>query len=793
MIHNMREDDDEHDESDGEMDDGELEAEPEEAGVHKPKLPGTTFIRKLYSIVDNPSTNDIISWTEDGLSFDVKDPKRLEKEILPHCFRHSRIQSFIRQLNFYSFKKTTERLSRTFSHELFQRARPELLDGLKRKSCGPPRAANSKYFMYFGKQFGALSSTSHPNQQPLRDVPSVAIPIYDPATFAHEKTLQAIYGEITTNWSTLEGRPVSQKLSRGVQEGPTSRLVDPTLYNPFMQRPAQLTPTLFSHTPFIVPGGGYNMTPMFRPFTDPFYIDNGSSFPSSSSPVGSTASCSSSSSSFYTLQNMLSKFPVQRSQTLGTEEVPKLDSLESRTEALESRDEGGSMVSGEGVGDEIQEVEVMAIASEALQSQTSDSRGPTAPSDAAATSVPSSSLRTKHSHSVKVCTKTTRAHPHARSETALEMSFRDDLFSLNIYLDDASYALVVFCLHRNPWVDSSRLQEEIEKLLLDEEELAKELATYAHVLAPRSQPQESCSSSSHTSVMEDSARGSGHLSRQALNTRTWPRRHNSTSQESSFMNSSTAATSFETSSGSNGHTSMSSGSGSSERFHGREGASRDSENSAENSGDGEDDESDGVDSKNVYASSFSNDVRSGETASGSDTSSEQPHKRRSNSNSASATEKERCSPSSHGSDSNDSQPTKKNREAIKGKDHRAHHGEIGRWCKILKVGEMETMRTFLTFAVARVQAVLGMAQDAENSLSQHIPREMPNKRVRTGEPKESSHNSTGSIEAWSNSSSRMPSSGLSDVDTEKAKIIASFHDKLKTCSDTWWGFTKMYI
>ena len=41
----------------------------------------------------------------DGLSFHVKDPARLEKEVLPKYFRHSRFQSLVRQLNFYDFKK----------------------------------------------------------------------------------------------------------------------------------------------------------------------------------------------------------------------------------------------------------------------------------------------------------------------------------------------------------------------------------------------------------------------------------------------------------------------------------------------------------------------------------------------------------------------------------------------------------------------------------------------------------------------------------------------------------------
>lgn len=40
----------------------------------------------------------------DGKSFEVKNPKRLESEILPRYYRHGHFTSFVRQLNFYNFK-----------------------------------------------------------------------------------------------------------------------------------------------------------------------------------------------------------------------------------------------------------------------------------------------------------------------------------------------------------------------------------------------------------------------------------------------------------------------------------------------------------------------------------------------------------------------------------------------------------------------------------------------------------------------------------------------------------------
>jgi HSF-type DNA-binding len=94
--------------------------------------PGLSFTRKLFDMLESPESDGIIVWTpgtyliinnimvslpynfasylssqnewSDGLAFEVKDPKRLELEVLIRYFRHARFQSFVRQLNFYSFK-----------------------------------------------------------------------------------------------------------------------------------------------------------------------------------------------------------------------------------------------------------------------------------------------------------------------------------------------------------------------------------------------------------------------------------------------------------------------------------------------------------------------------------------------------------------------------------------------------------------------------------------------------------------------------------------------------------------
>jgi len=47
----------------------------------------------------------VIGWSQDGESFLIKDVGRLTAEIFPKHFKHSNYLSFVRQLNFYGFRK----------------------------------------------------------------------------------------------------------------------------------------------------------------------------------------------------------------------------------------------------------------------------------------------------------------------------------------------------------------------------------------------------------------------------------------------------------------------------------------------------------------------------------------------------------------------------------------------------------------------------------------------------------------------------------------------------------------
>ncbi len=137
------------------------------------------FLNKLYSMVSDPVTDDLIRWADDGESFlgqfspsqyahteaqlshhpppsacgsPVPNHEKLGREVLPRFFKHGNFASFVRQLNMYGFHKVpqlqqgvlkneTETELWQFTEPNFQRDRPHLLDNIQRKK-GPSASNN---------------------------------------------------------------------------------------------------------------------------------------------------------------------------------------------------------------------------------------------------------------------------------------------------------------------------------------------------------------------------------------------------------------------------------------------------------------------------------------------------------------------------------------------------------------------------------------------------------------------------------------------------------------------------
>ncbi|KAG0372216.1 stress-responsive transcription factor hsf1 [Mortierella sp. AD032] len=106
----------------------------------------TNFLSKLYNMVGNPASNDLIHWSDDGDSFIVTDQVRFAKEVLPKFFKHNLFTSFVRQLNMYDFHKVphlqqgvlmpdSDSEHCEFNNPHFQRDQPDLLHLVERKKA----------------------------------------------------------------------------------------------------------------------------------------------------------------------------------------------------------------------------------------------------------------------------------------------------------------------------------------------------------------------------------------------------------------------------------------------------------------------------------------------------------------------------------------------------------------------------------------------------------------------------------------------------------------------------------
>ncbi|EDQ86384.1 uncharacterized protein MONBRDRAFT_33857 [Monosiga brevicollis MX1] len=99
------------------------------------------FVSKLLTMINDPSTDHLISWTPAGETFKVHNATTLAREVLPRYYKHGNFTSLVRQLNMYGFHKVvgvdtglrSNDQEWEFVHPCVQRDRPELLVHIKRK------------------------------------------------------------------------------------------------------------------------------------------------------------------------------------------------------------------------------------------------------------------------------------------------------------------------------------------------------------------------------------------------------------------------------------------------------------------------------------------------------------------------------------------------------------------------------------------------------------------------------------------------------------------------------------
>ncbi|XP_069681887.1 heat shock factor protein isoform X2 [Periplaneta americana] len=109
----------------------------EELGTNVP-----AFLAKLWKIVEDPETNDLICWNPGGSSFYIRNQARFARELLPLYYKHNNMASFVRQLNMYGFHKVVsidggglkvDKDEMEFAHQYFIMGHPYLLEHIKRK------------------------------------------------------------------------------------------------------------------------------------------------------------------------------------------------------------------------------------------------------------------------------------------------------------------------------------------------------------------------------------------------------------------------------------------------------------------------------------------------------------------------------------------------------------------------------------------------------------------------------------------------------------------------------------
>lgn len=199
------------------------------------------FYTQTFHLINTCDPN-IASWSDDGKLFIVKDPELFASDVIPQFFRHNNFASFVRQLNFYGFKKIkndTIHLSHDnpdwwkFKHENFLRGRPDLLPLIKK--AHQINAVNKEEVDKLREEVGQLKGMVHMMAAQLQQLTGYEVNVNVDTSankkrkFEEEPALPAPEPDVTSSYSSsMPPLPALPNMQQQQYEQPDPQsLLDP--------------------------------------------------------------------------------------------------------------------------------------------------------------------------------------------------------------------------------------------------------------------------------------------------------------------------------------------------------------------------------------------------------------------------------------------------------------------------------------------------------------------------------------------------------------------------------------